>query len=89
MVPVISAPGRTLRVDGAPVTVFVYADAPAAAADAATVAPDGRAVGDTVLRWTASPHFYLQGSLLVLYVGDDDRVTSLLTMVLGEQIAGG
>jgi hypothetical protein len=89
VVPVISAPGRTLRVDGAPVTVFDYANAPAAAAEAVTIAPDGRAVGDTVLRWTGSPHFFLEGRLLVLYVGDDDRLLRLLTMVLGEQIAGG
>jgi hypothetical protein len=86
--PVFAAPGRTLHVDGATVTVFSYRDAGAAADEAARIAPDGNAIGATRMPWAAPPHFYLDGRLLVLYVGDDSGITGLLTDLLGPPVAG-
>ena len=86
--PMLAAPGRTLHVNGAVVTVFAYPDAGAAASDAARIAPDGAEIGAARTAWIASPHFYLDGRLLVLYVGDDSALTSLLTGMLGAQVAG-
>ncbi len=39
-------------------------------------------------RFEAPPRFFLKGRVLMLYVGIDPTVTSLLTNVLGRQIAG-
>ena len=39
--------------------------------------------------WMATPHFFKSGKLIVLYLGDDVAVMTLLTGLLGPQFAGG
>lgn len=88
--PFFSVRGRILRVDGEDVQVFEYATTLSAAFQAAQVAPDGTAVGKAVhIGWIATPHFYKQGRLIVIYIGDNPALTRLLTKVLGPQFAGG
>jgi hypothetical protein len=38
--------------------------------------------------WISFPHFYKKGSLIVQYVGEDEKIMSDLTDILGEQFAG-
>ena len=38
--------------------------------------------------WVAPPHFFLKGRVVVIYVGSDTGIVSLLTNVLGSQFAG-
>ena len=83
-----SVTSQVITVNGNDVQVFEYADAEAAEADAALVAPDGGSVGTTMVTWVATPHFYQTGKLIVLYVGDDSGVTEVLETVLGPQFAG-
>ena len=65
-----SGTGHVLRVNGAEVQVFEYADNPAAAADVARISPDGSTVGDDSVDWSAPPHFfYTQARVLVIYHG--------------------
>jgi len=52
------------------------------------VAPDGRSMGTAMVTWVASPHFYMSGTLIVLYVGDDAALQTLLEEALGPQFAG-
>ena len=87
--PFLSAPGRLVRIDGQDVQVFDYADAAAASGEAALVSPDGSSVGDSMISWMATPHFFHKGHLIVLYVGDDAGVFDALETALGPQIAGG
>jgi len=87
--PFFSAGGRVLTVDGEDVQTFEYATVFAMELDARQVAPDGDAVGKAVhIGWVAPPHFYKQGRLIVLYVGGDAGVQSLLAKALGPQFAG-
>ena len=86
--PFFSVPGRIIKVSGEDVQVFQYAHAGAAAEQAALVSADGNAVGTNMLRWAGAPHFFKKGSLLVLYVGNDEKVISALAVVLGRQFAG-
>lgn len=83
-----SAKGQMIKVNGADVQVFEYADAAAAEAEAAGVAPDGGSVATTMITWVAPPHFYRTGKLIVLYVGDNQDVIALLQTALGAQFAG-
>jgi hypothetical protein len=76
--------------------VFEYATREQAEAEAALVQPDGRTIagrtgGPALIHicWIATPHFYLSGRLIVLYTGDDARVTALLADLLGRPFAGG
>jgi len=80
--------GQIIRVNGQDVQVFVYADEATAQGEAAKVSADGSAVGSEQVAWVASPHFFHQGKLIVLYVGDEATVLQVLQSVLGEQFAG-
>lgn len=77
-----------IKVRGEDVQVFQYSNAAAMDAQAALVSLDGSAVGTTKLHWVGAPHFYKKGKLLVLYVGDHDKVLKALEAVLGPQFAG-
>lgn len=79
---------QSIELNGAQVQVFEFADEAAAQAAAATVGEDGTSIGDSVMRWTDAPHFYHMGRLIVLYVGSDADVLSLLESVLGPAFAG-
>jgi len=38
--------------------------------------------------WVSFPHFYKKGSLIVQYIGEDEKIISDLKDILGEQFAG-
>lgn len=86
--PFFSVTGMMIKVLGEDIQVFQYSNAAAAEAQAAQVSLDGSAVGTTKLHWVGPPHFYKKGKLLVLYIGDTDKVLKALEAVLGRQFAG-
>lgn len=87
--PFLAVPGRFLNINGTDVQVFEYASTNAARGDVARVAPDGCAVGNTIhINWIAPPHFYKQGRLIVIYIGSDTSILSVLSTALGPQFAG-
>jgi hypothetical protein len=86
--PFFPVSGRLIEVNGEDVQVYQFADASAAKAQAARVSPTGTAIGTTKVRWIGPPHFYRTYTLLVLYVGDSERVLKALESVLGPQFAG-
>jgi len=77
-----------IKLHGEEVQVFQYPDAAAMETEAARVSRDGSSVGTTKPHWIGTPHFYQQGRLLVLYVGDEDKVIKALVAALGRQFAG-
>jgi len=81
--------GSILGVNGADVQVFEYESKEAMESEASQVAPDGGSVGTSMMMWMDTPHFYKSGRVMVLYVGSDETVLSLLEQVLGLQFAGG
>jgi hypothetical protein len=85
--PFFTPQGQVFSVDGQEVQVFEYEIA--AGAEAALVAPDGGSVGTSMMMWMATPHFYKDGRLIVLYVGDESDVVDLLDTIFGSQFAGG
>lgn len=86
--PFFSVEGMMIKVRGEDVQVFQYSNVAAMDAQAALVSLDGSAVGTTKLHWVGSPHFYKKGKLLVLYVGNHDKVLKALEAMLGPQFAG-
>lgn len=87
--PFFAARGRVIDVNSQAVWVFSYANATSAEKDAAKISHDGMTIGQSKPSWLGTPHFYRQGRLIVLYLGDDSRVLDSLTRVLGQQFAGG
>ena len=86
--PFFNVPGRLMGVNGSKVQVFEYPSIKEAQSEADQVAPDGSSVGTSIMFWVAGPHFYSSGTLIVLYVGDDAALQTLLEGALGPQFAG-
>jgi hypothetical protein len=86
--------GTTVRLSGstlaapADVQLFEYGTAAAAASDAHQIRADGSGNSNTIVDWVAPPHFFVKGRVLVIYVGNDRGVVSLLSSLLGSQFAG-
>ncbi len=75
--------------NGEEVQAFEYATETDARAEAASVSPNGFTIGTTMVSWVATPHFYLMGSVIAIYVGDNQAVLGPLQAVMGAQFAGG
>ena len=86
--PFLPITGRMIKIDGEDIQVFEFPNSAAVEAEAARISRDGETVGTAKIHWIGSPHFYKQGRLLVLYVGDDDKALKVLESVLGRQFAG-
>ena len=86
--PFFSIKGVMVKVHGEDVQVFQYTNAAAADAEAAPISRDGMSVGTRKIFWVGQPHFYKQGRILILYVGDNAKVLKTLDAVLGAQFAG-
>jgi len=82
-----SVEGQVLGVNGAEVQVFEYADEAAREAESQLISPDGSSVGTAMITWVSQPHFWVEGKLIALYVGEDQAIVDLLSGVLGEPIA--
>ena len=84
-----SPEGSIIKVNEAEVQVFEYQSVEAMENEASQVAPDGGSIGTSMVTWMDTPHFYKAGRIIVLYVGSDESVLSLLENSLGPQFAGG
>jgi hypothetical protein len=88
--------GRRVTVNENTIQVYEYANATAMESEASCVSPDGFGVtkerGDmgmhTEVSWIGLPHFYKAGRIIVIYIGDNDSIISLLENALGKQFAG-
>lgn len=87
--PLFDAESRMLLVDGANVQVFQFAGEAAAAEAAGTVSGGGTIIGTTAVDWIEAPHFYRDGRLIVLYVGNDEALSDALAGILGQPFASG
>jgi len=86
--PFFTAKAKVLRIgDSGEAQVYEYASEERAAAEAARVNADG-SIGTSMPMWIAPPHFFRKGSLIVLYLGSDERTLSTLQRLLGAQFAG-
>lgn len=42
-----------------------------------------------IIDWISYPHFYKKGNVIVLYVGENEKIISDLNDIMGEQFVGG
>lgn len=83
-----SVPTKVISVGGADVQVFEFASESDATSAVLTVSEDGTQIGNSMIRWIDQPHFYANGKLIVLYVGQNPEIINLLESFLGNQFAG-
>src|SRR3989344_4106421 len=79
---------KVISVGGADVQVFEFASESDAKTAILTVSKDGTEIGTSIIRWIDTPHFYTNGKLIVLYVGQNPEIVNLLESFLGKQFAG-
>lgn len=84
--PFFSIEAHLLQVNGQVVQVFDFPDKEMADSAADQISPDGRIIGAHRLEIKATPHFYKDVSLIVLFIGDDELTIAALTETLGEPI---
>jgi hypothetical protein len=82
-------PVRHFTVYDDDVLVLEFVGPNTAAAFASTISSDGTTVNGREVDWPATPHFFLSGQVIVLYLGDDPRVVFAIQEVMGSQFAGG
>ena len=82
-------PARHFTVFDDDVLVLELVGPNTATAVASTISPDGTTINGQVIDWPATPHFFQEGRIIVLYLGDDPQVIFALEQILGPQFAGG
>ena len=89
-----TVPSQALFIDDVQVWTYEYPDARSLDETRASISPDGYSVatrtgGIAMVDWVGTPHFYGADTLLVLYVGHNQRTLKALETLLGPQFAGG
>lgn len=95
--PFLNGADHRLTVNGAVVDAFEYSTVVGASLDAARISRDGSTINPgvgplggsaTIVDFIAPPHWFQSGRIIVLYVGRDNNVLTLLRAALGAQFAG-
>jgi hypothetical protein len=96
------APGRLILINGEELYVHELPGADAADEKASYISRDGYSIEQPIrdkdrwvkvivrneYDWTGEPHFYKQGRIIVIYVGETPETLRTLESLLGEQFAG-
>lgn len=84
-----SVEGKAARVGGAEVYVFDYPTVKAARVDSAKLSVDAKTIGGKPLPWKdGTPRFFREDKTIVLYLGADEKVLTILKSQYGEAFAG-
>jgi hypothetical protein len=84
--PFFDATGQIIKVNGADVQVFEFADEATRKAASDQISPVGSSTGTTMITWVDQPNFWAKGQVIVLFVGKDAVTIDLLTTVMGKPI---
>ena len=81
-----SVNARYIKIDGEIVSIYEFDSSQIAVSQADTISKDGNHVGNNYISWVDTPHFFLQGNLIVNYVGKNKKTLSDLNMILDKSI---
>lgn len=87
--PFFSVKGQTIQVNNDILQVFQYSDIQSTTEAAAQISVNGTTIGKTNVVWAATPHFYHNGKMIILYLGDDKEILNAFEAKIGFQFAGG
>lgn len=83
-----SVSGIELLASGEQILAFEFATPEEAVEQAALVSDDGYGIGLKYINWIATPQFFKNGNMIVVYDGSQSLVTNTLIAAMGEQFAG-
>lgn len=87
--PIFSAEGSQIQVSGENLQIFEFPSVSSALQATRQTSGDGLTIDGQPFQWVSTPHFYHEGRFIVLYIGDDFDLITLLESVFGVQFAGG
>jgi hypothetical protein len=87
--PFFSVQGKVLDVNSGILQVYTFEDSHSAANEAAQISRDGYTIGNTQVTWINTPHFYQNGNLIAVYLGESEELIRIFKEVIGFQFAGG
>ena len=87
--PYFDVPARGLKINGSPVYCVAFTESKETDEFVATIAKDGRMIGEKKVEEEKTPHFFREGKVVALYLGDKQSTIEILEEVMGKQIAGG
>lgn len=85
---IFSVKSTIILVGNEEVRVYEFDNIESLEKESTKVSSDGTQVGNNPLKWSGPPHFYKQGKIIVLYVGSNGGVLSMLDETMGKQFAG-
>lgn len=85
--PFFSVRSMNLTLNGELVYVFDYHNVTAARNDMALVSPDAMVINNTRMRWSGTPHFFNSEEIIVLYIGENQKIITALESGMGAQFA--
>jgi hypothetical protein len=77
---------RNIEVDGKVISIYEFKDEETAEAESATITGAGYIIGNAMVDWVDTPHFYTKGKLIVNYVGKDEKLLKDLESILGKEV---
>ncbi len=85
-IPFFSVKGHLIRVNGNDVQVFEFDDPNTAAAQLVALQSAATSQAEGTRTPSPEPHIYKKGRIIVVYVGNDKNVQSMLGSIMGNQI---
>jgi hypothetical protein len=82
----LSVQPKVIRVDGENVLIYEFTDSSTAKSQSQTISSDGSKIGGGIIDWIAPPHFYLQGRIIVGYIGRNQGLLGNLVKIMGAPI---
>ena len=86
--PYFDMPARGLKINGSPVFFLEFANDSDVDEFVRKISADGMTIDGKSLNESKPPHFYRQGKVVVLYLGQKESTLEILETVLDPQIAG-
>lgn len=81
-----SVPSKGIKLNGVSLSIYEFSDNNIAISQSKTISNDGSQIGYAQIEWIDQANFYLQGKIIVGYIGRDKTLLSDLSEILGEPI---
>lgn len=79
---------KITSIDNELVIIYLFDSNESMEKEAKNIKRDGSESSFAKVKWSAPPHFYKKGSIIVQYIGGNKKIISDLKNILGEQFAG-
>lgn len=87
--PFFSVKGQIIQINGDTLQVFEYDDLPTTMREAAQVSQNATSIGNTQIEWIDTPHFYHNGKMIIIYLGNDEEIKQIFEEKIGYTFARG